>query len=192
MTVCEYFSSIWVRPLCMDDFYLPYSRKYWRSLNLAVWSQAAKIKILADLNLTVALRSVIRHYKHCERVYQGVLPSFCLRYLNKAVGSQIYKKYNWQHVNDELAIRTAREKGAGRGQERYSMYYVLRIAGAANIILADFNLAVSTPTAKLPNLNPHQIFRLYGIFSVPLATVYLICVHALWFYSCSHIHSFAI
>ena len=41
------------------------------------------------------------------------------------------------------------------------MYYVLRIAGAANIILADFNLAVSTPTAKPPNLNPRQIFRLY-------------------------------
>ena len=45
------------------------------------------------------------------------------------------------------------------------MYYVLRIAGAANIILADFNLAVSTPTAKPPNLNPRQIFRLYGISS---------------------------
>ena len=37
------------------------------------------------------------------------------------------------------------------------MYYVLRITGAANIILADFNLVVSTPTAKLPNLNPRQI-----------------------------------
>ena len=43
------------------------------------------------------------------------------------------------------------------------MFCVLRIASAANIILADFNLAVSTPTAKLPNLNPRQIFRLYGI-----------------------------
>ena len=52
---------------------IPYSRKYWRSLILAVWSQAAEIKILADLNLVVALRSVIRHYKHCERVYQGAL-----------------------------------------------------------------------------------------------------------------------
>ena len=69
-----------------------------------IWSQAAEIKILADLNLAVALHSVIRHYKHCERVYRGALPSSCLRYLNKAVSSQIYKKYNWQHVNDELAI----------------------------------------------------------------------------------------
>ena len=44
------------------------------------------------------------------------------------------------------------------------MFYVLRIAGAANIILADFNLAVSTPTTKPPNLNPRQIFRLYGTY----------------------------
>ena len=33
----------------------------------------------------------------------------------------------------------------------------------AKIMLADFNLAVSTQTAKLPNLIPHQIFQLYGI-----------------------------
>ena len=77
---------------------IPYSRKYWRSLNLAV-----------------VLCSVIRHYEHCERVYQGALPSSCLRYLNKSVSSQIYKKYNWQHVNDELAIRTACEKGRRTG-----------------------------------------------------------------------------
>ena len=94
---------------------LPYIRKYWRSLNLAVWSQATKIKILADLSLVVALRSIIRHYKHYERVYQGALPSSCLMYLNKAVSSQIYKKHNWQHVNDELAICTACEKGRRTG-----------------------------------------------------------------------------
>ena len=28
---------------------------------------------------------------------------------------QIYKKYNWQHVIDELAIRTACEKGRRTG-----------------------------------------------------------------------------
>ena len=32
----------------------------------------------------------------------------------------------------------------------------------ANIILADFNLAVSTQAAKLPNLILRQIFQLYG------------------------------
>ena len=82
---------------------------------MAVLSQAAEIKILADLNLAVALRSIIRHYKHCECVYQGALPSSCLRYLNKAVSSQIYKKYNWQHVNNELAIHAACEKGCWTG-----------------------------------------------------------------------------
>ena len=82
---------------------------------MAVWSQAAEIKILADLNLAVALRRVIRHYKHYKCVYQGALPSSCLRYLNKAVSSQIDKKYNWQHVNDELAIRTACKKGHWTG-----------------------------------------------------------------------------
>ena len=34
-------------------FLIPYSRKYWRSLNLVVWSRAAEKKILADLNLAV-------------------------------------------------------------------------------------------------------------------------------------------
>ena len=94
---------------------IPYSRKYWRSLNLVVWPQTERKKYWRNLNLAVALRSVKRHYKHCERVYQGALPSSCLRYLNKAVSSQIYKKYNWQHVNDELAIRTACEKGRRAG-----------------------------------------------------------------------------
>ena len=34
----------------------------------------------------------------------------------------------------------------------------------AEIILVDFNLAVSTQTAKPPNLIPRQIFRLYGTY----------------------------
>ena len=33
--------------------YIPYSRKYWRELNLAVGPQIAIAKILADLNLAV-------------------------------------------------------------------------------------------------------------------------------------------
>ena len=52
--------------------------------------------------------SILRHYEHCERikerVYQGALPSSYLRYLNKAVSLQIYKKYSWQCVSNELAI----------------------------------------------------------------------------------------
>ena len=57
-------------------------------------------------------------------------------------------------------------KGApGGAKSATACIMSLRVAGAgaAEIILADFNLAVSTPTAKPPNLNPHQIFRLYGI-----------------------------
>ena len=33
------------------------------------------------------------------------------------------------------------------------------------IVLADLNLAVLIPTAKLPNLIPRQIFQLYGIMT---------------------------
>ena len=51
--------------------------------------------------------------------------------------------------------------GTRCGQERYNMYYVLPIVGAAKIILADFNFAVSTPTAKLTNLNPPAKFSGY-------------------------------
>ena len=103
--------------------------------------------------------SVLGHYKHCERaeerVFQGALLSSRLRYLNKVVSSQIYKKYNWQCVSNELVQLVKR--GAGWGQERYGVYYVLHVAGAAKIILLDFNLVVSTPTAKPPNLDPRQI-----------------------------------
>ena len=40
---------------------------------------------------------------------------------------------------------------------------IMSLRVACKIILVDFNLAVSTLTAKLPNLIPCQIFRLYGI-----------------------------
>ena len=59
-------------------------------------------------------------------------------------------------------------KGA-LGGAKCVLQHLIRVAGAAKIILADFNLAVSTPIAKPPNLNPCQIFRLYSItFSSPL------------------------
>ena len=135
---------------------VPYSQKYWRSLNLVVWPQTKRKKYWWNLNLVVAPHSVSHHYKHCEHVYQGVLPSSRLRYLNKTVSSQIYKKYNWQCVSRVEGHR------AGWGQERYSMYVLRHYALQAKIILADFNLAVSTLTTKPPNLNPRQIFRLYG------------------------------
>ena len=38
---------------CCIDTKLPYSRKYWRELNLVVEPQIAITRILADLNLAV-------------------------------------------------------------------------------------------------------------------------------------------
>ena len=43
------------------------------------------------------------------------------------------------------------------------------------IILVDFNLAVSTPTAKLPNLIPRQIFLLYYYSIIPSTAVKHAC-----------------
>ena len=59
-----------------------YCRKYWQSLDLAVWPQTKLRKIL---NLVVAPCSVLHHHEHCVCIYQGALPLICLRYLNKAV-----------------------------------------------------------------------------------------------------------
>ena len=42
--------------------YLPYSRKYWRALNLAVEPKIAIERILADLNLAVRYGIAIRIY----------------------------------------------------------------------------------------------------------------------------------
>ena len=51
-------------------------------------------------------------------------------------------------------------KGALGGAKSATACTSLRVAGAgaAEIILGDFNSAVSTPTAKLPNLNPPPNF----------------------------------
>ena len=45
---------------------VPYSRKYWRELNLAVGSQIAILNILADLNLAVRYGIAIRIIILCE------------------------------------------------------------------------------------------------------------------------------
>ena len=62
----------------------------------------------------------------------------------------------------ELAICTARIEGC-RVEPRALLHALCHYTLRAKIILADFNLAVSTQTAKLPNLIPRQIFRLYGM-----------------------------
>ena len=112
--------------------------------------------------------SILHPHKHCAYVYQGALPSSRLRYLNKAVSSKIYKKYNWQCTSDEQAKCTTRVEGCQAGrQECYCMHYVI-IHGKRKIVLADFNLMVSIPATKLPNLIPRQIFQLYGNTCMPL------------------------
>ena len=70
--------------------------------------------------------------------YQGALPSSRLRYLNKAVSLQIYKKYNWQRASAELATCTACVEGHRAGPR--ALLHALRHYGLqVKIILADFN-----------------------------------------------------
>ena len=99
------------------------------------------------------------HHEHCVHVYLEALPSSRLKYLNKVVSLKFYKKYNWQHAGAKLAICTAREEGRWAGPRvllHALCHYTLWVK-----IFANFNLAVSTPTAKPPNLG-RQIFRLYS------------------------------
>ena len=124
-----------------------------------------------SLDLVVAPRIVLHHHKHCTRMYQGALPSSRLRYLNKAVSSQIYKKYNWQHTSIELAICTAHVKGcrAGPGVLLHALYHCAHCscAGENNVILTDLNLAVSTPTVKpLFNSSSNFLAIQYCVFWV--------------------------
>ena len=88
-------------------------------------------------NLVVVPRSILHHYKHCTRVYQGVLPSSPLKDFNKAVSQQICKKYNWQHVNTKLAICTAHIEGRQTGP-RALLHALRHYALWAKITLADF------------------------------------------------------
>ena len=97
------------------------------------------------------------HHEHCVHVYMEALPSSRLKYLNKVVSLKFYKKYNWQHTGAEVAICTAHEGVGPRVLLHALCHYMLWVK-----IFADFNLAVSTLTAKPPNLIPRQIFRLYG------------------------------
>ena len=71
---------------------IPYSWKYWRSLNSGLAQKLSRRKYWQNSNLVVALHSITTNTAH---VYQEVLPSSRLKYLNKAVSLNIYKKYNW-------------------------------------------------------------------------------------------------
>ena len=65
------------------------------------------------------------------------------------------KKYNWQRASGKLAICAARIEGSQAGP-RALLHELHHYALRAKIILADFNLAVSTFTTKPLNLIPRQ------------------------------------
>ena len=122
--------------------------KNWRSLNLAVRSQTKCKKI----NQAVAAHSILCHHKHSACVYQGVLPSFRLRYMNKAMSLQIYKKYNWQQASAKLVICTAHIEGHRAGP-RALLHALHHYALRAKIKLADFNLAILRPDRQITKFN---------------------------------------
>ena len=76
--------------------------------------------------------SVLQHHEHCARMYQGVLQFSRLKYLNKAMSLQIYKKYSWQLAGAELVISTAHVEGSQVGPTALLhalRHYVLRANG---------------------------------------------------------------
>ena len=123
------------------------------------------------LDLGVVPCIVLHHHKHCARIYQGALLSSRLRYLNNTVSLQIYKKYNWQCASVELTLCTAYMEGHWLGP-RVLLHALHHYALWVEII---FNLAVSIPTTKLPNLIPHQIFWLYCYSIIPQTAVEHAC-----------------
>ena len=73
---------------------------------------------------------------------------YLLEVLEQSHEFAIYKKYTWQGASAESAICTACAEGNQAGPRCYCImfgHYVLR----AKIILADFDLAFSTPTTKI-------------------------------------------
>ena len=128
---------------------------------MVVWPQT-NIKVLAKFKFGSGGSQHLHYPYHCTRVYQEALPFPHLKYLNKTMSLQIYKKYNGQCAGTKPAMSTAHVEGhqvGPRGPLHAFCHYVLW----AKMILVNFNLVVSIPTPKLPNLIPRQIFRLYGM-----------------------------
>ena len=81
--------------------------------------------------------------------------------------------YHRQCAGAELAICTAHVEGRRVGP-RVLLRALHHYALLAKIILADFNLAVSTLIIKLSNLIFRQIYRLYGISYLYYMTLVLV------------------
>ena len=111
----------------------------------------------------MALCIILRHHKLCACIHQIALLFSHLRHLNNAVSSQIYKKYNWQCATVELATYMHRSCRGVLGRAKSATACITSLCAVGENKLADFNLAVSTPTTKPPNLIPCQIFSLYSM-----------------------------
>ena len=145
-------------------------------LKLGALTPSKRKKILVKFKFGEGISQCISLLQACVYVSGSVAcrPWSHLKDLNKAVSLQIYKKCNWQCACTELAICTAcvEEHWARPRVQLQTLRHL------AKIILADFNLPVSILTAKLPNLIPRQIFRLYSMS----------CLHAQCVYNSSHVY----
>ena len=102
-----------VEHACYAKCTIPYSRKYWQSLSLAVWPQTDYIKMSAE-------------FKFGGGISGPFIKESCrllLRHLNKPMSLQIYKKkkQTWQHASVELAAYTS----CIEGRECYCMDNVI-------------------------------------------------------------------
>ena len=92
----------------------------------------------------MALCVILGHHKHCAHVYQGVLVSSCLRYLNNARSLQM--KFNWQGASYVHSLH----RGVPGGDMSVTTC-IMSLCLWVKIILVYSNLVDSTLTTKLPN-----------------------------------------
>ena len=94
-------------------YYIPYSRKYWRALNLAVEPKIAIARILADLNLAVRYGIAIRIY--ASRKFWRIL-IWRLQYrLPNLIPRQIFRLYGIAKKDSKSGSGTG---GSGYGKTR--------------------------------------------------------------------------
>ena len=143
---------------------IPYNQKYWQSLDLALWPQTERKKIIAEILIWLwHLSSVLHPHKHCMLVYQRVLSSSRLRYLNKAVNLQICKKQNWQSASAELATFTTWEEGTLERTKSTTACITSIIIYCEQKRCWQILIWLFQP--RPPNLIPHQLFQLCGMWT---------------------------
>ena len=110
---------------------------------------------------------ILAEFKHGDGASGPFIKECChasrLRYLNKATSLENLQKIKLAVCWHQASYMYSLCRGV-LGGAMSTTACIMSLCIAYEIILADFNLMVSIPTAKLPNLIPHQIFRLYGMF----------------------------